>query len=154
MSIWVVLGVVCMAGCVGGLMNALISDNGFLLPRAEEYQHGYIIRPGALGNLISGAVAAGVSWGLYGPLSAGLVLGPQAVASQGASLTLSSLVGAVLVGIGGARWLTNEVDKKLLRAAASGAAGAPSTPGAAQAMLTMPPAQVLGLARNLGSGKQ
>jgi hypothetical protein len=33
-------------------------------------------------------------------------------------ITLAGLVGAVLVGIAGARWLTNEVEKKMLRALA------------------------------------
>ena len=31
------------------------------------------------------------------------------------SLTFSALAGALLVGVAGAKWITNEVDKKLLK---------------------------------------
>src|SRR5262245_59225281 len=94
-SIWVALAIVCGAGAVGGVVNALMSDNGFIMPRKEPTEGGYIVRPGFLSNLVIGAVAAGVSWGLYGPVSAGKL-------SDLISLTLSALVGAVLVGVGGA----------------------------------------------------
>jgi hypothetical protein len=46
-----------VAGAVGGVVNALMSDNGFVLPKTA---HG-IIRPGYLGNVLIGAVAAGIS---------------------------------------------------------------------------------------------
>jgi hypothetical protein len=57
-----------------------------------------------------------ISWGLYGPFAASYIAGgPTSIGSTSpAGLTLSALVGAVLIGIGGARWLTNEVDKTLL----------------------------------------
>jgi hypothetical protein len=35
------------------------------------------------------------------------------------SLTIGAIAGAILVGIGGAKWLSNEVDKKFLQVAAS-----------------------------------
>lgn len=63
------------------------------------------------------------------------------------SLTLSSLVGAALVGIGGARRVTNEMDKKLLTAAASMAAAAPQAPEAAQQIVAASPAQALAIAQ-------
>jgi hypothetical protein len=63
--------------------------------------------------------------------------------------TLSSLVGAALVGIGGAHWVTNEIDKKLLTAAASTAAAATPAPEAAQQMVAASPAQALAIAQQL-----
>ena len=65
------------------------------------------------------------------------------------SLSLSGFVGAVLVGVAGARWLTNEVDKSLLKAAASQAAGAQGTADAAQRMAMASPAQALDIAKGL-----
>ena len=78
------------------------------------------------GRVFVGAVAAVVSWGLYGPLSSYYIAVANGAVQASASkepvgLTLATLVGAVLIGIGGARWLTAAVDEKLLRAA--GAAG-------------------------------
>lgn len=155
MLIWTILLTVCGAGAVGGVINALISDNGFALPQAKKVEDGIsILRPGFLSNVFIGAVAAGVSWGLYGPLATYIILGSdKALASnppEGVWLSVSSLVGAVLVGVGGARWLTNEVDKSLLQAAATKAAVAqPAPPAVAQQMALASPAQVLDIANGL-----
>jgi len=115
------------AGAVGGIINALISDNGFVLPKKETSDKISIIRPGFSGNILTGGVAALVSWGLYGPLAAVNILKCKTGDEASLSLTLSAIAGAVLIGVGGARWLTNEVDKKLLRATAAEAANAPAS---------------------------
>jgi hypothetical protein len=150
MSLWVALLIIFLAGAVGGVVNALISDNGFILPRTEQTGGNSIIRPGFLGNILIGGVAACVSWGLYGPFAAVSIVGgptsPAGSAGAAAGLLLSSLVGAVLVGVGGARWLTNEVDKKLLRAAAGAAATTPSNSDLAAKMATATPAGALRMA--------
>jgi len=152
-SIWLMLLYVFLAGAVGGVVNALVTDNGFPLPRREPVDGDTaIVRPGWLGNVLVGAVAAVVSWGLYGPLSGYLVAGtPEALAANPApgrvGLSLASLVGAVLVGVGGARWLSGEVDKSLLRAAAIRAAGAQPSAAAAQQIAVAHPAQALQVAR-------
>src|SRR3978361_2198112 len=119
---WLLLAIFA-AGAVGGIVNALISDNGFALPRKEPTGQGGgdIIRPGFFGNILVGGVAAAISWGLYGPLATQCIVGCPAPtagagAGPGAAVTLASFVGAMLVGVGGARWLTNEVDKRLLKA--------------------------------------
>ena len=147
MSLWLALLIIFLAGAVGGVVNALISDNGFILPRTEQTGEGGIIRPGFLGNILIGGIAACVSWGLYGPFAAVTIVGgPASGAGSGgaaAGLLLSSLVGAVLVGVGGARWLTNEVDKKLLRAAAGAAAGTPPSSDLAAKMANATPAGAL-----------
>lgn len=148
--IMLMLGIVCIAGAVGGLVNALLTDNGFMMPRWEDAATARIWRPGVLGNILIGLVAAGISWGLYGPLSATPVMGGTSAAPAGApSLTLAGLVGAVLVGVAGARWLTTEVDKNLLRAAASQAASGQASPQAAAKILLASPAQALKITKGL-----
>jgi len=152
MSLWTLLLIICLAGAVGGVVNAFMSDNGFVLPRAEQVDSATILRPGYLGNILIGAISAGVSWGLYGPMASHFIAGSQAAMTTNPSqigLTLSGLVGAVMVGVGGARWLTNEADKKLLKAAASQAASAPATPGAAQSIALSSPSGALNIARGL-----
>ena len=140
MFLWKYMAIIFASGAVGGIVNALMTDNGFTLPRTEAQGKVSIIRPGFLVNVFIGGVAALVSWGLYGPFAAVFIIGgtnDPGIASTG--LSLSSIVGALLVGIGGARWLTNEVDKKLLRAAASlAASGEPSNKKALQISAATP----------------
>lgn len=153
MSLWWIILVVCVAGAVGGVVNALMTDNGFLLPRGEDSDQFRIIRPGFVGNVIISAVAAGISWGLYGPFASAFLLGGATAPGtppQTPGLTPAALAGAVLVGVAGARWLTNEVDKKLLRAAASEAASAkPTDDKEAKKMLMVQPAEALRIAKSL-----
>lgn len=114
MAIWALLLVVFVAGLIGGTINALISDNGFVLPKRTDG----ILRPGWLGNALIGGVAASVSWSLYGPFAGVSIVATtgERAATKG-DLTLAAIGGAILVGVAGARWLSNEVDKSLLRAA-------------------------------------
>ena len=128
MFLWKYMAIIFVFGAIGGVVNALLSDNGFILPRKEEQNNTRIIRPGFLVNIFIGGIAALVSWGLYGPFAEVFIIGGAIDPNVGRTgLSLSSVIGALLVGVGGARWLTNEVDKKLLRAAASKAAsGQPS----------------------------
>jgi hypothetical protein len=142
---------IVVAGAVGGVMNAVFVDKGFLMPRRETADGVTILRPGWIGNVCVGAVAALVSWGLYGPFASRDVLGAGQPDAE-VTLMLSSLVGAVLVGIGGARWLTNEVDKSALRAAATAAASAPSKPDAARQIALATPFQALDIAKRLTLG--
>jgi len=140
MEMWLLLVVVFAAGGFGGAVNALMSDNGFLLPRPESVGGATIWRPGFLGNILIGGVSAVISWGLYGPFAARVIVGAsEGGPSAPAGLTLSALVGGLLVGVAGARWLTNEVDKTALRTAASqAAAGAADTPLASRLMRSRP----------------
>lgn len=68
MSMWSFLGIVIVAGAVGGMVNCLINDKGFQLPQVVALDGSSILVPGFIGNIITGAIAAGVSWALYGPL--------------------------------------------------------------------------------------
>ena len=154
-SMWLMIVVVLLAGGVGGSANAMMTENGFLFPRWEPTANGgKIYRPGFIGNVFMGAIAALVSWGLYGPLSAFVVAGTQAAVqvnpdADRVGLTLAGLVGAVLVGVGGARWLSNEVDKNLLKAAAVAAADKSPSAEASKRIAQSSPAQALEIARSL-----
>ena len=151
---WILLIIICIAGAIGGFANALITDNGFALPRTERIDNGVsILRPGYLGNVIVGAISAGISWGLYGPMANIIVLGSEAAIRKNPEelfgISLSSLVGAVLIGVGGARWLTNEVDKTLLKAAASKAAESQATSTSSKQIASASPIQALNIAKSM-----
>ena len=147
MFLWKYMAIIFAFGAIGGIVNALLTDNGFILPKQEQQDNTKIIRPGFLVNIFVGGIAALVSWGLYGPFAAVFIIGGTNDLNVGTTgLSLSSVIGGLLVGVGGARWLTNEVDKKLLRAAASKAAsGQPSDQKAIRISLA-PPAEALNIA--------
>jgi hypothetical protein len=151
-KIWLMLGIICIAGAIGGIINAMLTDQGFVTPSKEKNEDIKIYRPGFLGNILTGSIAAGISWGLYGPLSS-FVIVTLATESESSTLTggltLSSLVGAVLIGVGGARWLTNEADKTLLRTAATRAASALPSADAAAQMVFASPTQAVKIASDL-----
>ena len=150
MSIWGLLGVVAIAGAVGGIINALMSDNGFALPKWDTAGTTRIWRPGWITNVVIGVSAAVVTWGLYGPYANDVLVGKESTTTpREFVLTLSSVVGAFLVGIGGSRFLTNQVDKALLKATAAKAAGADGDPAAPTAIATATPAQALQIAEAL-----
>jgi hypothetical protein len=136
------LAIVFIAGGIGGLINALFSDNGFLKWKKETVGDQEIWRPGILGNVLISGVASCISWGLYGPFAAYYIIGgpqlPEDV-SNAVGLNLSSLVGAVLVGVSGARWLTNEMDKNFLKKAASNAAASNADEGKATRIASATP---------------
>ena len=148
MILWMLVAI-GFAGGIGGVANAFMTDNGFVVPRLERSNTGAIVRPGFIGNVGIGALAAAVSWGLYGPLATYTILGnTEALGGNTAGeigLSLASFVGAILVGVGGARWLTNEADKKMLRAAASDAATKPAAPNDAQRIALASPAEALSI---------
>lgn len=147
MFLWKYMTLIFAFGALGGVVNALLTDNGFILPKKEQQDNTKIIRPGFLVNIFIGGVAALVSWGLYGPFAAVFIIGgtndPNLYST---GLSLSSVVGGLLVGVGGARWLSNEVDKKLLRAAASTAASGQPNDQKAIRISAAPPAEALRIA--------
>jgi hypothetical protein len=113
MDPWMCALLISVAGAIGGVVNALISNNGFILPRRINE----IICPGFLTNVLVGALGAFSSWASYGS-GAGVELARTvATGSERAqiSLTFSALSGAFFVGVAGARWITNEADKRLLK---------------------------------------
>lgn len=152
--IWKLMGIVFLFGAIGGVINALLSHNGFFLPVREtvdEQKKIYLWRPGFLGNLLVGAVAATISWGLYGPFSSAVLVGstPEGTPPAIFNVTLGALMGALLVGIGGARWLSGQVDKNLYQASAAKLAAATNAPDAARQIMLASPAQALDIAKQL-----
>jgi hypothetical protein len=139
-SVWEMLGVVAGAGAVGGVINALLSNNGgFSIPR---FTHG-ILQLGIIGNLLLGAFAAVTTWGLYGPLKDAVLLGTQPTGQLPANLTVTAVVGAALAGAGGARVVSNEIDKMFLKSTATVAAQKAASPELAATIATTSPADAL-----------
>src|SRR5215472_15863234 len=99
------------AGALGGLLNAVITDNKFVMPTAIKG----VVCPGALLNVLVGGMAAITSWALYGSGAAIELASSGATPREVISLRLPALAGALVVGIAGSKWLTNEADKTLLK---------------------------------------
>ncbi len=149
-SMLVPIGIIMLSGAVGGIVNALVSDNGFIKPSEEIAGDVTIIRPGFAGNILLGTTAAFISWGLYGTFSNAIVYGAASgLGMADISVSISSIAGAVLVGIGGARWLTNEVDKKLLRAAAATAAASKASFNDSKRIAGATPNQAFNIAKKM-----
>jgi hypothetical protein len=109
MNPWTCALLITIAGAIGGVINALLTgNNGFVLPKVKRN----ILCPGFLSNVLVGAFSAFASWAFYG---SGASVELAQITEQTISLRFSALAGAFLVGVGGARWLTNEVDKNLLK---------------------------------------
>jgi hypothetical protein len=109
MNPWTCAALITLAGALGGVVNAVITDNGFILPQSKRA----IWCPGFISNVLVGAFAAFSSWAFYGS-GAGIDLA-ETTSRAGISLRFSALAGAFLVGVAGAKWITNEVDKRLLK---------------------------------------
>ncbi len=112
MVIWLVIAVVFVAGCLGGLISGL-----FLRPakiglsyRDEEICSTYF--PGLLGNVLLGGTAAALFWCLYGPFTGATLIGPPA--SPEVSLTVGQLASCLLIGMGGAGFLFTEARRRCL----------------------------------------
>jgi hypothetical protein len=104
-----------------------------------------------MGKALIGGIGAVVSWSLYGPLAgASVVSAPDGSMAKG-DLTLAAVGGALLIGFAGARFLTNEVDKKLLRAAGA-EVSKDKDPALAAAFASGSPAAALQAAQGTGAG--
>jgi hypothetical protein len=117
-----ILLIVFGAGGLGGLLNAFLTGPGVALPHFVVVEGSKVLVPGFLGNILVGAVAALISYGLYGPL-ANIALvrgGPSTDRTPLPSgpLTLAACAGAIVVGFSGGRWMTAEADKQLNHATA------------------------------------
>lgn len=151
MSVLLLIGMVFVAGGVGGLINGFVNDKGFLLlPKKIERGDGSsFFRPGFLGNILIGAVAATVSWLLYGPLSQ-VVIGKTIAVPV---ITFAALGNAVFVGLMGSGWFTNAAGKNLFQLAASQAAAASPSGDTAKQMLMATPGEALKITRGMHPGE-
>lgn len=103
---------ISVAGAIGGIVNALLTNNGFVFPSFAKSGNKKTLKPGVFGNVLIGASAALVSWGLYTSPSISASAPILCTNEPIYHLPLPALVGAFLVGIGGARFLTTELDKR------------------------------------------
>ena len=88
MNPWLCALLITIAGACGGVVNALLSDNSFPLPRRESGMW----CPSAVSNIRVGAFAAFSSWAFYGSLRSTPVptdVGAMAVAAA-ASVTCTA----------------------------------------------------------------
>lgn len=136
MKVYQIALIIFGVGMVGGIANALLSGNIFLFPKTDPGPPKNVFVPGLIVTAVIGGIAALVSWGLYGASSGSTINGQSTV-------TVAALAGAILVGFGGARWLTNEVDKTLLNKTASLAAERPMSQTAAKEILSASPIEAL-----------
>jgi hypothetical protein len=144
MDLWWVVFLIAVAGALGGIGNAVATDNSFALPRPVKDGETVVAwQAGIIGNVIIAVIGALISWGLYGPSGSLLVVGtaPAGTPATPVQLTVATLATAVLIGFGGARWLTNEVDKKLLKATAAAAASSEADDGKAMKIANSSPAE-------------
>jgi hypothetical protein len=138
MDPWICALLIATAGAVGGAVNALLSDNGsFALPRKENG----VLCPGAVTNILIGAFAAFSSWAFYGS-GASVELADKSTRAV-ISLRFSALAGAFLVGVAGAKWITNEVDKRFLKESVSVVTKKILPTGQSEKIVEGPPRQIL-----------
>jgi hypothetical protein len=98
-------------GAVGGIANCAVAQE-FRLPGKDEKAN--VWRPGWIGNVAVGAVAAVIIWGVYGPLSSFDLVNDEL---KNFHLTVGQLLGSPLVGFGGGRFLTMASEKEAERVA-------------------------------------
>jgi len=136
-------------GGTGGALNAVLSDCAHVLPSLVTLSPGQtrIVRVGILGSIAIGVATT--------------LLLSYVIEIAGARVTATSGFGLVLLGFCdlfiafvSARWLTNEVDKLVLRKAVFKAASAPAAhPDVVDEMETAPPYTLYTLADGLLPGR-
>jgi hypothetical protein len=145
LSGWLLLGAFAGCGLVGGVGKALFGGAGVVRPKTENG----IWLPGVVGTVLAGALAASLSWALYGPFADALAIGSKKGAEAAEySASFSELAGAVLVGFAGAQWIRSESDKRLTKAAAVEVATKKADQGLADAIADATPREALQLATN------
>src|SRR5438876_7039490 len=112
MNIWLLILLVALFGAIGGLANCAIAGE-FVLPHADRVNR--IWRPGWVGNVVVGAVAAVFIWGTNGPLASHDIL--SSTIAENAHLTLAQLLSSIVVGLGGGNILTQFAQKNAERVA-------------------------------------
>jgi hypothetical protein len=138
MAWWVIL-IILLGGAAGGFVNAFIGDSGLHLPVVENG----IFRPGFIGIVFIGMMAALASWGAA---KAAVIAGSSA---SSLSLSTSDIASAILTGFGGAKWFKSEIEKQILRKTASIAAAKDADPQAASSIASSTPAEALQTAVNM-----
>jgi hypothetical protein len=129
-----------LAGAAGGLLNAAMSHNLFLLP--FRVPPAGVVMPGLVANVVAGGCAS-----VAGVLAFSGAVGPPTSPAGSLALTIAA---ALVAGGLAARWLTSAADMRLLRAAASCACAAPAAhPDTARSMEVAPPYEAFRTAAEL-----
>src|SRR5438874_12321016 len=106
MTIWQIILLIAGCGAVGGIVNCAISGE-FNYPRFDAAAK--VWRPGWIGNVLVGAVAALVVWGIYGPVASyDLVTGTTIELH----LTVAQLLTSLVVGLSGGNILKLMAEKQ------------------------------------------
>lgn len=160
LTLWEIGRYIILAGAVGGLVNAILISMRGLPTHMEDANTGlathgwrkwlrdYLVNP------ILGAVAAFLSWATYGPYGAESVFALRSPDGTQHVLTLTMLSTAIVIGMGGARWLTNESDKRLLKTAASAAQRNNPDPETAEKIQLASPEQAVNLASKSSGARE
>jgi hypothetical protein len=109
MSIFYAILVIAGLGALGGLVNCAVAGE-FSLPHVDR--DAKVWRPGWIGNVVAGAIAAPVIWGIYGPLAGRSITAPEPI-----EITLIQAFTSIVIGFGGGRILTLEAQKQAERVA-------------------------------------
>src|SRR5205814_882268 len=108
------LPAICTRGTLGrGRKARWIRSVTFVFsPRLSPVSQLLDWRPGWIGNVVAGAIAAPVIWGIYGPLAGRSITAPEPI-----ELTLIQAFTSIVIGFGGGRILTLEAQKQAERVA-------------------------------------
>jgi hypothetical protein len=106
MTIWQIILLIAGCGAVGGIVNCAVSGE-FNYPRVDATAK--VWRPGWIGNVLVGAVASVVVWGIYGPLASfDLVTGNV----TDIHVTVAQLLSSLVIGLSGGKILTLMAEKQ------------------------------------------
>jgi hypothetical protein len=134
-----VIGLIVLMGSLGSLVSAFVGDNGWHLPMNDNG----IFRPGYLGNMLVGALAALASWGMQ---KAAVLIGGTAGTL---SFSTADMANAIVIGFGGASWFKSQLEKVILQKTAVVAASKPGDSAAASQIATASPMEALKAANNM-----
>ena len=106
MTIWQIIMLIAGFGAIVGIVNCAISGE-FNYPRFDAGAK--VWRPGWIGNVLIGAVASVVVWGIYGPVASYDILHGTLVDVH---LTIAQLLTSLVVGLSGGKILTLMAEKQ------------------------------------------
>jgi hypothetical protein len=136
-----VIGLIVLMGGLGSLVSAFVGDSGWHLPVVDNG----IFRPGYLGNMLVGGLAALASWGMQ---KAAVLMG---AGSSALSFSTADMANAIVIGFGGASWFKCQIEKVILQKTAVVAASKPGDSAAANQIATASPMEALKAANNMKS---
>lgn len=134
-----VMGWIVLMGGLGSLVSGFVGDSGWHLPVND---HG-IFRPGYLGNMLVGGLAALASWGMQ---KAAILIGSTPVVL---TFSTADMANAIVIGFGGASWFKSQIEKTILQKTAVVAASKQGDVVAAGQIATSTPMEALKVASGM-----